>query len=615
MSDIDPDATGYIEPPETPAPVFAVRAFKHAIFGTPQTVQPKPRRHSNTENARSRPHGSRPERPGIARPKSASDARTFANEDQVLVPEPVSSPTKGILMTPGTAATKRKTVTFGEHVTDNQEKRPVKSGLPDDCPGKFPSPWTKPGAEEDQADELMEKSRGRSKLTEALEQARDESVKRKKRSRNTEDDDMTKEFQEPKSESGRYWKMQYDVYRENSQREVRKLITKQKAAKSFAKDKDFQCTELADQLRQEKKKAERLEKRTAELEEQLRIMQKQLANTTDSGPKSQTAEVKPVLEAMRSYRRDPRNQPPRDQPRPLPPAQAVRGNAGIQAEVTIAQPPQPPAKEERKAEPEPPNYRPKARPDNIRTKTEDDIWAQSFGSSSPVLGRSVQQPPTSPKHGRAVTSGTDSTPLKSLSINTLPTANLTRRDSAQISPPTDRFAKEPLVRQEVARSPRPDDQRKDSPVLSPGLPQPSREVAAEPQQAPQSPAARKPAAFEVTDDISIPVPVSSPFLASPMLSPPGVDTKKSTSYFDRKAQAAPSRATASPSMKENVSPSAKAAPVQTENVKPTAAWNAINAPMAGKRVTSLTDKNGRELGLDRIEAAKARMAARGRVLS
>ena len=50
-------------------------------------------------------------------------------------------------MTPGTAGGKRKTVSFGNEVLDrkDEKKEPVrigKSGLPDDCPGKFPSPWS-----------------------------------------------------------------------------------------------------------------------------------------------------------------------------------------------------------------------------------------------------------------------------------------------------------------------------------------------------------------------------------------------------------------------------------------------------------------------------------------
>jgi len=65
-----------------------------------------------------------------------------------------------------------------------------------------------------------------------------------------------------------------------------------------------------------------------------------------------------------------------------------------------------------------------------------------------------------------------------------------------------------------------------------------------------------------------------------------------------------------------VSPGPKPGAKLTElEVKPSAAWNAINAPIASKRVTSLVDKAGNEVGVDRLEAARARIAARARAVS
>ena len=56
-------------------------------------------------------------------------------------------------------------------------------------------------------------------------------------------------FANPTTECGRYWKTQFDVYRENTQREVKKLVLKQKAAKDFARDRDMRCAEAEDQLK------------------------------------------------------------------------------------------------------------------------------------------------------------------------------------------------------------------------------------------------------------------------------------------------------------------------------------------------------------------------------
>jgi len=586
----------------------------------------------------------------MTRPKSAGEVQGFGKLEEAIIPEPMASPTKGILMTPGTAAAKRKTVTFGEHVLDNADKRPSKSGIPDDCPGKFPSPWAKPSAAEDKEEEATEKGRGRSKLTEALEQAREESAKRKRSDKATHGDDSIRDLAESKSDSGMYWKTQYDVYRENSQREVKKLIAKQKMAKSFAKDKDFQCTELADQLRLEKKKVEMLEKRTAELEARLKEMQATLTNRhaleqkPEPKPEPQAAASKPDLGTRRSYKSEPakaaattaalhsqpqsnqtsketqsqqQNAEPAEQPKAEPEAQKVRHQHAEPAE-------QP------QTEPESQKARRRARPDTARTRTNDDIWNQSLGPSSPVVIRTAERPLVSPNAGRTVTSGTTLTPLKSLSINTLPTGKLTRRDSAQPSPPHEkvatepitrqetmpstkadgRFSKESLIRQEVLPLPKLEEERKDSAVLPPGLPQPS------PEQYPKarrdvftSPVQRKATVSDATEDLSIPVPASSPFDPNPVLSPPVGETKRS--YFDRKEETV-RKPTGSPPAKENISPPTTTKHEQTEIAKPMAAWNAINAPAAGKRIVSLTDKSGKEVGVDRIEAAKARLAARRR---
>ncbi|KAK0800283.1 hypothetical protein LTR59_005813 [Friedmanniomyces endolithicus] len=613
----DPDATGHIEAPETPAPVFAVRAFKQAIFGTPQTVQPKPRRHSNNDNARLRPHGSRPDRPYLTRPRSAENALRLAELDECPVVDPIASPTKGILMTPGTAATKRKTVTFGEHVADNEAKRPTKTGLPDDCPGKFPSPWAKTGATLDFSEAPVDTVRGRSKLTEALEQARDESAKRgakaHKRNKNRDEDENAGKPEEPLEESALYWKTQYDVYRDNSQREIKKLITKQKAAKSFAKEKDWQCTELADELRQERKKVDILEKAALELEAQLRMMREQLKQSqgVGRGPSE-------VLTNSRPDERESRRvSPPTKGPlvvAQVPVTEPAKVVALSKTELlpseTQVEPVGPSLDQGDKPDPSNDVAKPRtrARPVNVRTKTTDDIWNQSLNSSSPVATRSGKGH-VLPKAGRAVTSGTGATPLMSLNVNTLPMTSIPRRDSAQPSPPNDRFAKEPLVRQEIVRPPQVESKPKESPALSPGLPQPSPEPDSTASKA-HTP--RKAAVAEASGATSIPVPASSPFQPSPVPSSPEVSTKKS--YFDRMAHDRV-KITEPPASHELVPPATRATPISSENIKPTAAWNAINAPNVGKRVTSLTDKSGKEVGLDRIEAAKARVAARGRVLS
>ncbi|KAF2142947.1 uncharacterized protein K452DRAFT_357997 [Aplosporella prunicola CBS 121167] len=256
------DAT-YIEPPETPAPVFAVRAFKHAIFGTPHQTEPvtvKPVRQSD--------------KPSTAR--RSLDKQDAHDQDAL----------RGIMSTPGTAKG-RKTVSFGAHVVDNEGRKSTfaKSGLPTNYPGKFPSPWTP----KNPTDALPETRPGSSsKLTEKLYQVREstkaeESKKELSRPkpRAKDDGDITIDVMEPRSESGRYWKEQFQSYTERSEKEVKKLITKQQLAKNYAKKKDAEATELAEKLETERKqhrqRERELEENNKDYKEQLREAMAEIA--------------------------------------------------------------------------------------------------------------------------------------------------------------------------------------------------------------------------------------------------------------------------------------------------------------------------------------------------
>ncbi|KAH7087837.1 spindle pole body formation-associated protein-domain-containing protein [Paraphoma chrysanthemicola] len=248
-----------LDAPETPAHQFAVKAFKQAIFGTPA-----PEDANNTSKKLDR--------------KARLDA---ANAKVIELPAPTEdapplSPSKqpgGILMTPGTASKGRKTVSFGSQVVDNEGKRgnAGKSGIPNDCPGKFPSPWT-PGTQlklEPGSDK-----RPRTKLTEALLDARTTTQPKSGQKPKAKDDsDITIDLGAPRSESGKYWKEQYESYAERSEKEMKKVIAKQQLAKKFAMKKDGEVTELATKLEQERKK---FRQRERELEQQNTDIQERL---------------------------------------------------------------------------------------------------------------------------------------------------------------------------------------------------------------------------------------------------------------------------------------------------------------------------------------------------
>lgn len=216
------------------------------------------------------------------------------------------SPTKpqGILMTPGTARN-RKSVSFGVAVKDNATNPASKTGIPDDCPGKFPSPWV---AKEPSI--LEEGSLRRTALTKTLENARD--TKRRKtgetrarsldlgtpqslreldikagisapqllegsqqadqaqtrpRSRDKDDfeGDMTLDLNEPHSQSGRYWKSEYERYHEDAKTQMKKLVRYKQLAKSYAKKKDEEAIDLGDKLKEEQEKALQMEEKITEL--------------------------------------------------------------------------------------------------------------------------------------------------------------------------------------------------------------------------------------------------------------------------------------------------------------------------------------------------------------
>lgn len=594
-----------MEPPETPAPVFAVRAFKHAIFGTPQTVQPKPRRHSNTERERQRPTVARPARPQLARPKSAGDAATLAIK-QTDAPEPMPSPTKGILMTPGTAAAKRKTVTFGEHVVDNEVKKSTensRTGLPHDFPGKFPSPWVQQSdkAEKDDATP-NDRKRGRSKLTEELHKAREESAKRRgeidsKRNDGKEagqEDDAN--YEEPASESGKYWKREYDIYRANTTREVKKLVTKQKAAKSFAREKDTQCTELADQLRQEKKKVDRLERRTTELEAQLKALQAQLDSERKPSPTTAEQQTASRFSTARAA-------PTRTQSAD---SQVITSDkpAAISLEV-----PRPETKKTERSQSDSAEdrgtrtTRTRHRAGNLPT----DIWTQNLAPSSPpAASHHLHAPAPTIRGGRAVTSGTNLTPLKSLSMNANNKDRGSGREAPQRSPTLESSVASRATRATAPSNEKPrDEARRDSldlsmipPPFSPDPPLDKASTSRETTKPQPRPLPRPPSPKREEDPLSplVPSAVSSPFLPDAQAHP------ASTPAPAEASKPRPTHARAQ--SKENVSPSrASALPKETLQVP-----RQSDVPAGGAK----RDKEGREVSAERIAAAKARLAARGR---
>ena len=290
------DSQSYLEePPETPAPLFAVRAFKTAIFGTPHPVNREPR------------HPAQPSEKGKA----------FKNDSQAVNPEgvdgmdkenaatkklgagpkldPFSSPAKGILLTPGTTATRRKTVSFLELEESVPEK--IAEALFQDIESTIDPALTPPKTE---SELLVNDQPRQSKLTKTLiELSKQKLEKRdilaKERglppsiASQTDSPDITTDLNQPRSRSGQHWKSEYEDYHRRSSREIRHVIRYGQNVKSYAVKKDSEATSLAEKLEKELAKVARMEKKVTKLAAQLNTVQSQ-------GPEIETEQQRLVGE-------------------------------------------------------------------------------------------------------------------------------------------------------------------------------------------------------------------------------------------------------------------------------------------------------------------------------
>lgn len=180
-------------------------------------------------------------------------------------------------MTPGTAL-RRKTVSFGESVVDNEGKRPGSASKPAKTPpnpaGSISTQWMSGSSDGS--------GKPRSKLTQTLMNARDNASKNSDTAKSDEstdktdnpststmevldNEDITMNLEDPHSESGKYWKTEFDNYRVKTNREIKKLIHYRSIAKSYARKKDSEAMRLADKLKEEEEKVAEMERQVSRL--------------------------------------------------------------------------------------------------------------------------------------------------------------------------------------------------------------------------------------------------------------------------------------------------------------------------------------------------------------
>ncbi|KAK6521618.1 hypothetical protein TWF506_001831 [Arthrobotrys conoides] len=291
--------------PETPGPAtFAFNAFRNGLFGTP-----KP----DLEVQDIRPHHQRRERDH--RPKFGRDVMSdedvftsskrrpplesrspgrFKTFEDAMTP-PRRNP-QSILVTPGNTISKKKTVSFGpDQVHEDTfcyEARTgrVRSGLPADYPGKFPSPWTpkitnelpkrRTSRELARVEEIeifedqnkpykgtpkpktknsttSSKSKDEAKSVDDQIQALRENTARindmieEASVQQATDADITVNLDEPRSRSGVYWKDRYSTDINQAEKKVEFYKARKDTSVEFASKKDEQAANLATRLKEE----------------------------------------------------------------------------------------------------------------------------------------------------------------------------------------------------------------------------------------------------------------------------------------------------------------------------------------------------------------------------
>ncbi|CCX09299.1 hypothetical protein FPQ18DRAFT_336124 [Pyronema domesticum] len=333
----------YADPnaPETPAALFAVKAFRTAIFGTPaptrrayrqDTQQPQSQLPHPAESASASddpfkrdPRKSTsttasnevvpPFRPSQRKRLSSSEERKKLDLDggkpfqlqphtNIFEPKPIPlppkmedyqepprpmSPTKGILMTPGANGGRRKAVTFDSGTKKEDEAKPttaarIRSGIPADCPGKFPSPWTprtstprassgtsagkpsasglssglvtSPGSLEETSlpTDTAAKKRGGFRF-QVTEYTRIEDILKEEDDEAVElpffqEGELTADMTAPKSASGKYWKDHAENIEGMAVKKIGYFKERYELAFEYAKRKDEFCVNLSEKIRE-----------------------------------------------------------------------------------------------------------------------------------------------------------------------------------------------------------------------------------------------------------------------------------------------------------------------------------------------------------------------------
>jgi len=258
------------ETPDTPAPVFAVRALKSAVWGTP----------------------ARPEDETVYELEKEKQEENKSSNELRLTGIGSISPTKptGILLTPGIGAARRKNVVFGTEVVDNEGKSAARKAVLRQAVNSGSSlesssrPRTKTSltrtlensrqrkARNPESESLHSRPQESTLLVDMAKDSQTKEIpmepqqklttdKKSKQKRmqqlatSTDNDgDMTMDLNEPHSQSGKYWKSEFETYQCEMKEQMEKLLKYKQLAKSYAKKKDAEASELSTKLQEEQRR-------------------------------------------------------------------------------------------------------------------------------------------------------------------------------------------------------------------------------------------------------------------------------------------------------------------------------------------------------------------------
>lgn len=294
---LDDSPSNIDEGPETPAPIFAVRAFKSALFGTPRIDQDALATPTSTPADN---RAGKKERAG--RITKTPKVKQTIEEEPVTKPRTVSlmSPGKGILLTPGTGAARRKNVSFSglafnekvgkeesyqadPNLLPNVDNPPIIEAVPQRRQTNLTKALYKARIGTIKDDKLADPKETDEKETSVKSEIGPKAQDEDKEDIVADSADVTVDLNHPFSRSGQHWKAEYERYFKNSDREMRKIIKYGQSVKSFAAKKDSEASFLGEKLDQELFKVAEMEAKVSALAAQLATARVQGSEESDQG--------------------------------------------------------------------------------------------------------------------------------------------------------------------------------------------------------------------------------------------------------------------------------------------------------------------------------------------